>query len=574
MTNSLRFREDGSFRVLQMADVQDGPDVLPDTIRLIREAIRKADPDLVVFTGDQIRGYDPAYIDTFLRRRGEQPGARVRAVTKVEAGLQNAAQSARQCARDLQKHLVIRPFGGTSGTGGAGSNPEDNAIWDMRDDSDATESFDTSATAVSTGTSAQQPHAGSVVSAPQSDIAQPGTDAAQYTAQGVPQDSPQTTSTLVYSTQSTPESEQHQPRTTQPRMLDELMDETRAKVRRTFNGFLGPVVEAKVPFAATYGNHDFQCGILADEQDDIYREFPGCLNPADSLEPGTFALPIESSDGSGRVAMSVMMVNSGDYATESGEPGAPKERDAQYPAYLANSRGLDLADSDGYGTPTPEAIDWLKSVQVELGRRNGDGKPVPAIAFQHIPPQEFYDCLKEVPAWTPNAVEGARTHAGHCYVLNHEVCRPGSRLGEAIGCADENVGEVDAMREAGGYFALFCGHDHKNAFVGHVHGLDLGYAPTCGFECYGPKSRYRGIRLFEFHENNPAGYVTRMLTWGDLVGRYPSNEVRVWFEDHCVTDAVSMRNELRRPEVFAVLAGAMSLGFAAIVRSLLRGGRR
>ncbi|KFI83942.1 putative phosphohydrolase [Bifidobacterium reuteri DSM 23975] len=461
MTNSLRFREDGSFRVLQMADVQDGPDVLPDTIRLIREAIRKADPDLVVFTGDQIRGYDPAYIDTFLRRRGEQPGARVRAVTKVEA---------RICG--IRQHSTK---------------------------------------------DAEHPDA-------------PG--------------------------------------------IDELMDETRAKVRRTFDGFLGPVVEAKVPFAATYGNHDFQCGILADEQDDIYREFPGCLNPADSLEPGTFALPIESSDGSGRVAMSVMMVNSGDYATESGKPGAPKERDAQYPAYVVNSRGLDLADSDGYGTPTPEAIDWLKSVQVELGRRNGDGKPVPAIAFQHIPPQEFYDCLKEVPAWTPNAVEGARTHAGHCYVLNHEVCRPGSRLGEAIGCADENVGEVDAMREAGGYFALFCGHDHKNAFVGHVHGLDLGYAPTCGFECYGPKSRYRGIRLFEFHENNPAGYVTRMLTWGDLVGRYSSNEVRVWFEDHCVTDAVSMRNELRRPEVFAVLAGAMSLGFAAIVRSLLRGGRR
>ena len=82
---TLRFHDDGTFRVLQMADVQDGPDVLPDTIRLIREAIREADPDLVVFTGDQIRGYDPAYIDTFLRRRGEEPGARVRAVTEIEA---------------------------------------------------------------------------------------------------------------------------------------------------------------------------------------------------------------------------------------------------------------------------------------------------------------------------------------------------------------------------------------------------------------------------------------------------------------------------------------------------------
>lgn len=45
-----------------------------------------------------------------------------------------------------------------------------------------------------------------------------------------------------------------------------------------------------------------------------------------------------------------------------------------------------------------------------------------------------------------------------------------------------------------------------------------------------------------------------MLTWGDLVGRYSSNEVRVWFEDHCVTGAISMRNELRRPQVFAVLS--------------------
>ena len=252
MTN-LRFREDGSFRVLQMADIQDGPNVLPDTIRLIREAIRKADPDLVVFTGDQIRGYDPAYIDTFLRRRGEEPGARVRAVTEVEAKLRGIKRRARN--RVNNRLLAMKSDG---------SNP---------------------------------------------DVQQTASTAS-------------TTSTLVYSTTSDSQDV--------PTTLDELMDETRDKVRRTFAGFLGPVIEAEVPFAATYGNHDFQCGILADEQDGIYREFPGCLNPVDSLEPGTFALPIEASDGSGRVAMSVMMVNSGDYA------GKPEENDAQYPAYVVN----------------------------------------------------------------------------------------------------------------------------------------------------------------------------------------------------------------------------------------------
>ena len=80
---------------------------------------------------------------------------------------------------------------------------------------------------------------------------------------------PETVSTLVYSTQSGKASPAHET----PATLDELMIETREKVRRTFSGFLGPVVEAGVPFAATYGNHDFQCGILADEQDDIYREY-------------------------------------------------------------------------------------------------------------------------------------------------------------------------------------------------------------------------------------------------------------------------------------------------------------
>ena len=57
---TLRFNSDGTFRVLQMADIQDGPNVREDTIRLIEAAIKKTHPDLIVFTGDQIRGYDPA----------------------------------------------------------------------------------------------------------------------------------------------------------------------------------------------------------------------------------------------------------------------------------------------------------------------------------------------------------------------------------------------------------------------------------------------------------------------------------------------------------------------------------
>ena len=475
---TLRFNSDGTFRVLQMADIQDGPNVREDTIRLIEAAIKKTHPDLIVFTGDQIRGYDPAYIDTFLRRRGEQPGTHIRAVTEIEAKI-----------RGIKRH----PF-----TKALLEQPPTDDNW-MID-----------------GIGTDSPK---LVKRNKRDGRNGSANKLESWAQSINRATAAT-----------------------------ILDSTRQKVRDTFAAFLGPALEARIPFAATYGNHDFQCGILADEQDDLYREFSGCMNPVAgssplALEPGTFAIPIEASDGSGRIAMSVMMVNSGDYADNAfdgdrsnsgdrehagdtgnagksgdtsgntGNAAGGRESLTSYAKYASNSRGWDLADSDGYGTPSPEAIEWLKQVQRELGERNGDGLAVPAIAFQHIPPQEFYDCLREVPAYTPNAVEGARTFAGHCYVLNRDVCRPGSRLGEAIGCADENVGEVQALRDAGGYFALFCGHDHKNSFVGHVHDIDLGYAPTCGFECYGPKSRLRGIRLFEFRENNPVSYVTRMLTW-------------------------------------------------------------
>ena len=461
--NALRFHRNGTFRVLQVADIQDGPHVHPDTLRLIGAAIRESKPDLVVFTGDQIRGYDAAYIDTFLRRRGEQPGLQVRFITRLEAALHGTP------SRVAEAERLGRP-------------------------------------------------------------APP---------------------------------------------IDELLDETRQKVRDTFNGFLSPLIDAGVPFAATYGNHDFQCGILADEQDDIYREFPGCMNPkADTTttpdhnaapnplaaEPGTFALPIHSSDGQ-RIAMSVTLINSGDYADK------PEENDAAYSAYVRNSRGLDLADSDGYGTPSPKALSWLTTVQKELGRRNGDGAAVPSIAFQHIAPPEFYDCLKEVPAWTPYAVEGVRGHAGRCYALDTSVCRPGSHLGDQIGCADVNVGEVEALRSAGGYFGLYVGHDHKNSFVGHVHGLDLGYCPTCGFESYGPESRNRAIRLFEFREDDPAGYSTRLLTWGELVGRYSSDELRVFIENHLVTGASSLRNQLRRPAVLATVGIAFMLALRKVIAS-------
>ena len=53
----LQFDEHGKFTVLQLADIQENGEVEPEIIDLITTAIARYSPDLVVFTGDNIRGF-------------------------------------------------------------------------------------------------------------------------------------------------------------------------------------------------------------------------------------------------------------------------------------------------------------------------------------------------------------------------------------------------------------------------------------------------------------------------------------------------------------------------------------
>ena len=62
---NLKFNN-GKFKIMQIADVQEDYPVNPDTIRLIDAAAEREKPDLVIFTGDQIQGYSGCYrTDTY-----------------------------------------------------------------------------------------------------------------------------------------------------------------------------------------------------------------------------------------------------------------------------------------------------------------------------------------------------------------------------------------------------------------------------------------------------------------------------------------------------------------------------
>ena len=53
-TGALQFDENGDFTVMQIADIQDNQDVESRVVAVIRNAIGRYHPDLVVFTGDNV----------------------------------------------------------------------------------------------------------------------------------------------------------------------------------------------------------------------------------------------------------------------------------------------------------------------------------------------------------------------------------------------------------------------------------------------------------------------------------------------------------------------------------------
>lgn len=57
----LQFRNNGSFRVLHLTDIQEGIHPRKDTLRLINALLAETMPDLVILTGDQIKGYSHSF---------------------------------------------------------------------------------------------------------------------------------------------------------------------------------------------------------------------------------------------------------------------------------------------------------------------------------------------------------------------------------------------------------------------------------------------------------------------------------------------------------------------------------
>jgi hypothetical protein len=379
----LQFHSSGKFRVLQVADIQDGQKVAKDSIRLIEASLDATRPDLVIFSGNQIAGYDPAFAGSFRKRHwSEEP------------------------------------------------------------------------------------------------------------------------------------------------IRESALDHTRDLVRKAIGQFTDPMVKRGVPWAVTYGNHDFQCGLDNSDLDAIYREFPGCVNPPSSVladqtiyscEPGTFALPVQDAERTHNV-LGLVLIDSGDYA-----------------------------HGGGFGTPSTEALKFLRTVPERIGAKS--------MVFQHMPMPEYYRALKPVAANAAFAMQGYRAHADAYYVLDESNAQPGGYLGEGISCPDQSD-EFEILRGSDiGYIGVTAGHDHRNGFVGKVEGMLLIATPTCGFNTYGPAPARRATRLIEFDIRHPYEPRTQLLEFGELVGKPSSRRAYTYAVNQTPPGEGEGDDLLRKPSLWSQLAG-------------------
>lgn len=319
------------------------------------------------------------------------------------------------------------------------------------------------------------------------------------------------------------------------------LQNTRKKVLDHIKCMVKPLEDRSIPWALTYGNHDFQCGLSNAELDSLYQEFSGCLNrqqtdgefssgsamslpksilPNQIIFPckaGTFALPVMDVNQE-KVVFSIVLVDSGDY----------------------EKRG-------GYGSPSSKALDFLADLPNFL--------PPRFCVFQHFPLPQYYDLLREVAkdcAAKEHAIEGYRRFAGKYYALDDNRVLPDGYLGEGVSCPDKDSGEYDILQKIGA-FAFCAGHDHRNAFAGRCEdsGMLLMATATCGFASYGPVASKCGARLLEFDIRHPYEPRTQMLEFGDLVGKASSKKAYTYgLNADCSHDLPEV-DLLQKPSLFA-----------------------
>ena len=183
-------------------------------------------------------------------------------------------------------------------------------------------------------------------------------------------------------------------------------DSTLSVVLKTF-------AQLGVPFCMTFGNHDYDFKTPAVALYNQMQKTPNCVMPVLQGKNTDYSLPILSSNGKRTAAVL--------YCIDTHNKPA-------------------IGGIGGYQWISHNQITWYRQRSMVYKQKNG-GRPVPSLAFLHIPLPEFN------------------------YATDNTQCPMyGSRLEKAYS-PSLNSGMFASIKEMGDIMGAFCGHDHDNDYA-------------------------------------------------------------------------------------------------------------
>ena len=183
-------------------------------------------------------------------------------------------------------------------------------------------------------------------------------------------------------------------------------DSTLSVVLKTF-------AQLGVPFSMTFGNHDYDFKTPAVALYNQMQKTPNCVMPVLQGKNTDYSLSILSSNGKRTAAVL--------YCIDTHNKPA-------------------IGGIGGYQWISHNQITWYRQRSMVYKQKNG-GRPVPSLAFLHIPLPEFN------------------------YATDNTQCPMyGSRLEKAYS-PSINSGMFASIKEMGDIMGVFCGHDHDNDYA-------------------------------------------------------------------------------------------------------------
>jgi UDP-2,3-diacylglucosamine pyrophosphatase LpxH len=263
-----------------------------------------------------------------------------------------------------------------------------------------------------------------------------------------------------------------------------------ADMKKAISYVASAMEEKKIPWAITFGNHDGESlaasGITKADMMRFYESYPCNINAGWNTSihgVGNKNILIWDSTGQ-KPVFAVWLIDSNEYWPD------PK---------------------NGYDWIHTDQVAWYYQTSKELEAKYG--RKIPGLMFFHIPLQEF----KEM-------------------AINRETI--GERH-EPESPSKINSGMFAAVLDRGDVKGIFCGHDHRNNYLGLWHGIQLGFDGVAGYGPYPdiPKDdiangRARGGRLFLITESAPASYQTWIrfsdgtANWESLSENYTKEQLK------------------------------------------------